>query len=342
MDQKILIAKAFHDCKTKSIKSIINCFHPDCNQKSINSHILQKNGILSVIAEDKHVIEMQINKFNEKEHSFERIGINKAFSFNCFCVKHDSELFKSIEVEEIDFSNYKNLLLFTLRTVYNEKFRKLVNVSMYECLIANHADLFDIDYLTGSLSQEKLGVSDLENTENVIWNDLNLNSESYVFKVREISLKEICLSAFYNYETSLELQQYIWKYKMDKEEVIDIFINLFPYKNKSIFMMAYKKDNDAEVKSYINEFFTDSEKRLERKITNLMMFQCETWVISNKFYRKNILKTEDAFTYAVQFSGQNYNERKFFDLNIFNENFPLKYNIFKKNAAKYLSEHRRK
>jgi hypothetical protein len=336
MKSKIKNAKAFHDCKTKAIDKIDICFHPDCKDKSINSHILQKNGILSSIAEEGHVVEMYINKFNENQHSFRKVGIKKAFSFNCFCPTHDTELFKTIEVEEIDFSNYRNLLLFTLRTVYNEKFRKLVNVSMYECLIANHTDIFDVDFLNGSLSQEKLGVNDLQKTEDVIWEDLNNDSESYVFKVRYIAKKDICLSAFYNYETSLELQHYIRKHRKDKENVIDIFVNLFPHKDKSVFMMAYKKENESDVKGYVNEFFSDSEKRLERKITNLMMFQCETWVVSNKFYSKRIDKNQDAFSYAVEFTSQNMNERKLFDLNIFQEDFANKYRIFKKNAPEYL------
>ena len=207
---------------------------------------------------------------------------------------------------------------------------------MYECLIQNHSDLYDIDFLKGQLSQEKLGVTDLQKTEDVIWKDIDTGSESYVFNVREISKKEICLSAFYNYETSIELQRYIFKHHKHKEDVIDIFVNLFPYKNKSVFMMAYKKENESDVKAYINEFFTENEKRLERKITNLMMFQCETWVVSNKFYSKKIEKNEEAFSYAVSFSGRNMNERKFFDLNIFQDDFGNKYRIFKKNAAEYL------
>lgn len=336
MNPKIKIAKAYHDCKTKAINSITECFHPGCTEKSINSHILQKNGILSSIAEEGHVIEMQINKYNAEEHNFRKIGINRAFSFNCFCPTHDTELFKTIEVEEIDFKNYKNLLLFTLRTICNEKFRKIVNVLMYECLIKSHSALFDVNYLKGSLSQENLGIKDLQKTEDVIWKDLNTGSESYVFKVREISKKDICLSAFYNYETTLELQDYIRNNNKDKEDVAPVFVNLFPYKDKSIYMMAYKKENESQVKPYINEFFTDNEKRLERKITNLMLFQCETWVISNKFFNKKVKNNQNSFSYAVKFALQNMNERKFFDLNIFHDDFPNKFRIFKKNAPEYL------
>jgi hypothetical protein len=180
MDLKIKTAKAFHDCKTKASNNINQCFHPTCNEKSINSHILQKNGILSSIAEENHVVEMQINLFSDDVHFFKKIGINKAFSFNCFCLNHDTELFKSIEVEEIDFSSYKNLLLFTLRTIYNEKYRKLVNIDMYECQKTNHPDLYDVNILNGKLSQEKLGLIDIEKTELTIWEDLNNSTESYL------------------------------------------------------------------------------------------------------------------------------------------------------------------
>jgi len=338
MEQELILAKAFHDCKTKGIKNINKCFHPNCNDKSINSHILQKNGILSTIAKDGHVVEMQINKYNENVHSFKKIGIKNAFSFNCFCLKHDTELFKTIELQEIDFTIYKNLLLFTLRTIYNEKFKKLVNIEMYKCLIATHPDLFDIYYLTGCLRQERLGLKDLEKSEQVIWKDLNTDSESYIFKTREITKKEICLSAFYNYETSLELLQYRQKNGKEKDDVSDIFVNIFPYKDKSVLMMAYKKENEF-VKSYFNEFFTESEKRLERKITNLMMFQCETWAISDKFYKTKILKVEKAFSFATEFSVENMNERKFFDLNIFQEDFPQKFEKFKKEAPNYLRKY---
>lgn len=83
-----------------------------------------------------------------------------------------------------------------------------MSLSIYECLIAYHPDLFDTAFLNGLLSHEKLGINDLQKTENVIWKDLNNSLESYVFKVREISIKDICLAAFYNYKTSLESQQY--------------------------------------------------------------------------------------------------------------------------------------
>ena len=324
MDLNTQIAKAFQDCKNKSINKITTCFYPGCKERSINSHILQKNGIISTIAENGHVYEIHINPYRKEEGIyFKRIGINDAFSFNCFCNNHDRDLFKPIEIVDVNYSNYTNCLLFTLRTIYNEKFRKMVNVGMYESMLESHSNLFDYNKLHQSVYQEKLGLSDIERTEKLIWDDLNNNSESFVFKVKNINRKEICLSAFYNYETSDELKAYALKYKKNKKTVIMIFyVNLFPYKESSVFMMAYKKEDELTVKGYVNEFFADNEKRLERKITNLLMFQCETWIISNKFYQKNIKGNDSFFRDAVLISRYNNNERRVFEHKFISTRFP--------------------
>jgi hypothetical protein len=334
MNENIERANAFHKSKANAIKKITQCFYPGCTNKAINSHILQKNGIISSIAEDGHVYEMEISKYKETEHLFEKIGVNKAFSFSCFCQHHDTELFKSIENGNIDFLNYRNCLLFTLRTIYNEKFRKLVNIGMLNQLISKSSTLFDINHLRKNIEGSELGIKDIEKMEKLIWGDLNNGTESFIFKIREISKLDVCLAAFYNYETSQELEEYYNIHHKQKEDVSDIFINLFPYKNKSILLMGYKKQDGKTVKAYVNEFFSDNEKRLERKITNLMMFQCETWIISNTFYKKTIEKNEEAFDFAVEFSENNYNERKWFDLNIFRNDFPAKFDYFRKSNKK--------
>lgn len=320
--------------KLKAIAQINTCFYPGCNRPSINSHILQKNGILSRLEENGHVMQMEINPFESDIHYFKRTGINKAFSFKCFCTEHDSELFRTIETKEIDFSIYRNNLLFTLRTKYNEKFRKIVNVIMREILIEKHSDIFDVLRLEESNEQEKLGISDIEKTEKLIWNDLNNNQESFVFLIREIKKIPLCLSAFYNYETTRQLTEYFRINGKYKENVSDIFINVFPYLGKTIFMMGYKRKNEKTVKQYVNSIFKESEKRLLKKLTNLLLFQCETWVISESFYRERIKKCESSFGFAVEFSNANDNERAFFNLNLFKETFCHDFKEWKKTLDK--------
>ncbi|MGY5353583.1 hypothetical protein [Wenyingzhuangia sp. IMCC45467] len=327
------IAAAFQKCKLKAINEINTCFHPECNEKSINSHILQKNGILSTLEKDRHVMEMGIDPFKSEIHYFNKVGINKAYSFKCFCNPHDTNLFKNIETDKIDFTKYSNLILFTLRTIYNEKFRKLVNIRMREFLIMEHSDLFNTVFLTGQNEQEKLGLSDIEKVENVIWNDINNKTQSFVFLTREVSHIDLCLSSFYNYETSIELQNYIKQHGKDKEDVSDIFINVFPYKGKTTVIMGYQKVHEKEVKSYVNTIMKENEKRFFRKLTNLLMFQCETWVTSEKFYKIRIKNCEEYFGMAAEYSNNNLNERQFFLINLFEENFCGLMKKWKKNVG---------
>ena len=319
--EKIKFAKLFTSSKAKAIASITECYHPNCTKKSINSNILQKNGILSSIAPERHLWELIIDNFSEPYIKFKRTGINQIFSFNCFCNEHDTELFKKIETGEIDFDDYESCLLFTLRTVYNEIFKKDVNLKMYDLLIKSKPEIFDSHQFLEHVRQEKLGRGDLEKIVQEIWADLNNGTESYIFENRKMERLELCVSAFYDYDTSNEMNEYRIKYGKDMERVSEVFINSFPYQDYSVLLMAYNKKDEKKLKGYFYTFFKEKEKRVQKRITNLVLFQCETWVSSDKFYKKNIEGIEKLYSKATRFSSQNGNERKTYNLNFYELNF---------------------
>jgi len=329
--RKIEFAKIFSKCFNKAIKNLNVCYHPKCTKKSINSHLLQKNGILSKIAPDKHLWQLGINHFKEPIHTFERKGINQIFSFNCFCNHHDTDLFKNIETEKIDFSDYETGLLFSLRSLYNEIFRKEVNIQTNKCLIKEVPKTYDNPSFKESTRQEELGLKDLQHIENDIWNDLENDTQSYVFESREISKMELCISSFFNYDTTNEMHRYIRENGKEMDRVAEIFINCFPQEDKSILLMGYNKKDEDKLKGYFYTFFKEKEKKVQRKITNLALFNCETWVASDDFHKINVVGIEDIYAKAVEFAVQNTNERKTFDLNFFEANFKDKFKRWAKN-----------
>ncbi|GGE29085.1 hypothetical protein [Psychroflexus planctonicus] len=328
--EEIEFAKLFNECKSRAISKIDTCYHPNCNEKSINSHILQKNGILSTIAPDKHLWELEINSFKTPRFQFKRTGINRIYSFNCFCNQHDTALFEKIETKVIDFNDYESCLLFALRTVYNEIWRKEVNLNMYECLKQKSPDKFDNPILNQHIEQEKLGLDDLHFTESEIWNDFDNKTESYVFECREIKNIDICMSSFFNYDTTEEMNKYRMFFGKDMERVSEIFINIFPYKKKTLLLMGYHKKDESKVKGYFYTYFKESLNRVHRKLTNLMLFQCETWVVSDKLYKSKIKGIENLFANGVSFSVNNLNERQTFDIDIFKDNFKEKFKAWNK------------
>jgi hypothetical protein len=330
----------FHECKKKGIEKLKVCFYPNCNQPSINSHILQKNGILSSIASNQHVWEWDINLFYDPKFRFKRTGINQAFSFNCFCNSHDNELFKRIEDSEIDFTDYKSCLLFTIRTILNEKFRKMVNLEMYQCIYERDSENVNDGFYESYVENETLGLKDISFVEEKIWDDFLKGTESFYFDFREMSPLDICLSSFFNYDSSQEMQGHINKYGKPMERVSDIFINFFPYKGKSILLMGYHTDDEKKVKGYFNMYFKQKEKKVQRLITNLMLFNCETWAASDALYKKKILPIEELFAKASEFSvSEDFpNERRNFDLNVYRNDFLSQMELWSKKVGPTQSE----
>lgn len=112
------------------IKEKWSCMFPNCKHHAINSHILQRHGILDNIAENGHFYQLYpLSAFDVKRTGkyvdFKKIGLNNGFSWPLFCKEHDSKLFEDIERKSnIDICDYKVQLLFTYRTLCSE-LRKL-------------------------------------------------------------------------------------------------------------------------------------------------------------------------------------------------------------------------
>jgi hypothetical protein len=316
------IAKIINDCSENAKKTTNSCYFPGCKNKSINSHILQKNGILSSIATDGHLWRYQVNHFDDDLFVFKKVGINKIYTFLGFCNEHDTNLFKKIETNVINFDDYESCMQFLLRTIYNEVWLKEVVIKMLECTRDNGNIPSNNHFLDANINENKVGLTDLEFWENEVWKDINTKTESFVFMWKEFSLQEFCMNAIYTYDTSDERKKYILQHKKDMDRLSEIFITFFPYNGKSILIMGYHKDDEQKVKGYVNTFFKETEKRTLRKITNFALFHCETWLCSEKFYKKNFEGIEEVFPRLSEYSIQYIsNERTVFDLNMFENTF---------------------
>ena len=231
------IAKTITDCSENAKKSTNSCYFPGCKNKSINSHILQKNGILSSITSDGHLWRYQVQHFDDDLFEFKKVGINKIYTFLGFCNEHDTNLFKKIETNTIDFNDYESSMQFLLRTVYNEVWLKQVAIKMLECTRDSPELQPDKNFLNGNIEQNKVGLIDLNFLESEIWKDLNTQSENFVFHWKEFSLQEFCMNGIYTYDTSEERKKYISIHHKDIERLSGIFITFFPYNGKSILIM---------------------------------------------------------------------------------------------------------
>lgn len=313
-------ANILTECYNNAVKNNNICLFPGCTNISIDSHILQKNGILSSIAKEKHLWEFKVDHYKDPYIEFKRKGINKIYTFKGFCSIHDNNIFKKIESNELQFEDYKTNLLFALRTLYNEVWLKRVATKFLICIVERDKNNVNFELLK-AIEQSILGLEDLEKVEKDMWNDLNENFESFIFKYRKINKEEICLNALFTYDTSQEIIDYIKKNGKNIERLSEVFIAFFPYRNESILLLGYHKSDTIKVKKYVDEFLICSYEALQIKITNMVLFNCETWVCSDQFYEDKIKGYEELFYKATQFMSDFGNERIEFHLNIFNSKF---------------------
>lgn len=290
---------------------------------------MQKNGILSSMSEDRHLWEFNVDHFKKEYFLFKKTGINDIYTFLGFCNEHDTNVFKKIETEgEIDFQDYGSCSLFALRTLSNEKWLKLVVNKQKECILA-HPDAITDEFLIGkTIEQGDIALEDLKFIEQSLWSDFENGTESFVFEHRELPKQEICLNSIFTYDTSEEIYNHIEKHGKDKERLVEIFVSFFPYLDKSILLMGYHKDDLSIAKPFVNSFMKENLKRVYRKLSNLIILNCETWVCSTTFYKEKLEGMDSEFFRAAKFSAKNGNERRVFDINLFNDDFKNKFKLF--------------
>src|SRR6266700_3279132 len=78
------------------------CLEPlmQCDQKAIRAHSIQNAQTIGFLAEDGHVIALQL-RFSEAgpEIDFKPIGRNEASTFTGFCNQHDTSIFEPLDTK---------------------------------------------------------------------------------------------------------------------------------------------------------------------------------------------------------------------------------------------------
>jgi hypothetical protein len=303
--------------KTKEASRI--CSVPGCTKTAINSHILQKNGILNSISEQNHVRLLGHDFFKDNLAFFKRVGVNEAFTFKGFCSEHDSEIFKPIEGDEIDFDDYQNQLLFAYRTVLNELVKKTINIEWRKRQRNDDVlkNVVDFEMFRKTDVQERLGIEDIKYGLNKILEDFDGVTQQFVFKVRSVSSKEVCLASHFTFESVRTRNEKIRDTGKDFERLTDIFVSFFPLDGENVFMIGYLKEFEDRCGKFVQDFFDCSEVELLKKISNLLLCRCEMWTCSEAFYKTNILPREKTILDIIQDSAINIDEDRDLNINLF-------------------------
>lgn len=263
-----------------------------CSEKAINSHVLQKNGILNLISSNNHVTQIKAKDFFAADKNgimdVKSIGINNAMSYSLFCNFHDTNIFAPIEKSELNLENYNSQLLFSYRALCAELRKKIINVDIFERILnANHFSVrYEmLDMARSQLEGTKLGIEDLEwyktNFEMEI-NNIEMQ-ENFMFEKIDFDFIPVSVSAAYSpINPSIHS---IEELKSREKTLNYIFINLIPQYNKLSLIIGYHRDKcDSWIIDYINSWKNISQKEFELKLTDLLATKVETWAISPEYY----------------------------------------------------------
>ena len=258
------------------------CLYPECKSHAINSHLLQRNGILNNVAEDGHVYEMRVvdvyNRLYTEPMTLKKVGIRQAISYSLFCSRHDSVLFKPIEGKQIDFDDYQTQLLFSYRSLCSEIRKKEFCIERF-AILPEGENKFDL--LLGT----KLGLEDLMRYKLLFENEIDKPQSNFSFLHLSYPFIPVYASGPSTYfklgDTIVDCTEGV-----PNDQIIDnLFINLIPRKDSLEVIVGYNNSHtNNNIKQYVDSWKSLSKSQLFNKITDVFNYSLENWGMSPSFY----------------------------------------------------------
>ena len=258
------------------------CMCPHCTNPAINSHLLQRHGVLSHIVEKGHLYEIGREDFYKWDENspikIKKVGLQQAISFPLFCNKHDTELFAPIEGDLIDFEDYRSQLLFSYRGLCSEirkkEFNQIRNVAFYEGVIK--------DAVTAGTD---CGLNDLRYYKNLFEQELDFATQKFKFFHFSYPLIKVCTSGTASYEPVDYGDESSVKKTLMKQVLDGFFINIIPQVNALEIIIGYHENHaNAALRKYVESWQNLSLEELQVKLTDLFASKLEMWCISPSIF----------------------------------------------------------
>lgn len=269
------------------------CLEPTgcCTEELINSHSIQDSRILEKLALDNHVIQIVFDKsivsnatpntYAQPKCIFEPISIHKASVFKGLCNKHDTEIFKPIDVEELDLNNKTHVFLLTYRSVLKELSSSIKGAAMNQSFYLDKVKLGetpgDIPTIDG-LIPVSMFMKAYDCNEYKILFDKDYLTKSY----ENIAWRYLIFENRATFATSAIFTPLEMATKEDEPE--RICVNVFPYNDKMYVLFSCRKEDEHYMNLYIDNIFNANEYYQKYLISKLVLRNCENTLISPLYF----------------------------------------------------------
>lgn len=293
------------------------CMCPGCSENAINSHLLQRNGVLNHVAEDGHVYELsKSNYYNNSTNgiSFRRIGINNAHSYHLFCFNHDTTLFKPIEGTSLDYNNYNHQLLFTYRTICTDIRKKEIDLNYYDDLIQKY--FYDKEKRARILIG-KCGcldnIRDYTFYKKEVERELLYSIGSFVFEHYTYPKIGLYASSAFSY---IEYNDYEKKV-MDSNPWECCFLNIIPTQYNTEIIIGYHRDyTNSNLIDLSKKLYDSNQTQLGLELTNLLL-HVDDWGLSPSLFKRIPQERKDRFLIIFTQYLMNYDSSLWVDFDLF-------------------------
>jgi len=286
--------KKFSDICRKAKDKKRCCMYDDCSLEAIRSHVLQKNGILNLIAEKGHLVQLtELNPYefyNGDLPNLKSLGIKHVLTFKGFCKFHDSEIFKAIENSKtLDLYSKKHQALFCYRGLCQEIRRKEIVIEILEDSIAIlPEESLKVNNLL--LFGNRQGLKNLHFFRKELEDSLKNNDySSFVFETLEIPKIDVCIStplSLGKLNPPIDNDFEKWRANLPNP-FITSFINVFPMNNKSYLITGYHKDYTCNwTNALVNKIKLADDKMILKEISDLIVLRLEFWAMSQTLFKK--------------------------------------------------------
>lgn len=300
-----------------------NCYVQDCDVDAINSHVLWKKGILkpiSVNSELTSISHSQRLRYGKME--FKNISINKILSFKGFCNPHDSKIFENIEQHNTDYTNTKNQMLLSVRSLYHERRKKEIAIEQWKCIIDKKAivEPEKVNFILNHVKHEILNIRDIAYYSTELNKDIYNPKGRFIFRHFEIDQNiPIVCSTNFNCESLNELTYEANSNPNWESNLLNLILfSFFPVKNKSYMIIGFHSDffSNIQITKKINNY---SEKQKLKLLSDILIQRIESWACSPNFYINHIKPKEKAILSEFDNEPSSFNGSLSNIINIFEE-----------------------
>ncbi|KIX22442.1 hypothetical protein SY27_00905 [Flavobacterium sp. 316] len=293
--EKEILQQLRKDVRSKSQK----CYNTSCKNLAIRSHIQQVEGAIRKIASvDRKIVQVEDSDyFTSSSWYFKEKGIKQkgdVLTFWGFCNKCDTELFKEIECNSIDYSNYRNQVLFSYRGFLSEHYKQEYNLKWYVKILQSSElteeckKRFNNKYI-----QYQLIVKSGKFTKSLLESDLKRESKNFQFINFQLPRIDICTSTVYSLPTAIILNDTLLQ-NLEIRKTFppissSIFINLIPTNDALEVILGCHADKNIGGKLDLDKVKNYNQKAKIKMISDILIRHIETWFVSKSLY--NIWKS---------------------------------------------------